>query len=141
MRKVIKGRLYDTETARLIVNWSDGYQSDLSHISETLYRKRTGEYFIHGDGGAMSPYAVSCGQNEWRGGEAIRPLTYNEASEWMELHADADLYDAEFGVPDEGIEHDLHVIVSEAAWQAISRAAARDETSVRDIIEQLVHTL
>lgn len=141
MRKVINGKLYDTDTARPIADWSKGYSSDFAHVSETLYRKRTGEYFLHGEGGPMSAYAESCGQSQWRGGEAIRPLDYDAARRWMEGHADADAYEREFGIPDEDGEHDLHVIVSEAAWQAISRAAARDETSVRAIVERLASTL
>lgn len=141
MRKVIKGKLYDTVKATAIVNWSYGYVNDFNHVSETLFRKRTGEYFLHGRGGAMSRYAQSCGQNQWSGGEAIVPMTYEEARAWMEEHATAENYEREFGVPDEGSEHDLHVIVSEAAWQTISRTAASECTTVRAIIERLADTL
>lgn len=141
MRKVINGKLYDTDTARPIVNWSKGYTTDFSYVSETLYRKRTGEYFVHGKGGPMSAYRETIGQSQWSGGEAIRPLDYDAARRWMEGHAEADQYEREFGIPDEDKEHDLHVIVSETAWQAISRAAAQDGTSVRAIIERLASTL
>lgn len=142
MRKVIKGKLYDTDKATMVAEWSnDFYVTDFHHFSETLYRKRTGEYFIHGEGGPMSRYAESCGQNQWQGGEAIKPLTYDEAKRWMEECGSAEAYEREFGIPDEDAEHDLHVIVSETAWQAISRAAVRDETSVRAIIERLASTL
>lgn len=141
MRKIIKGRLYDTSTAQLIADWSHGYPRDFGYYCETLYRKRTGEYFLHGEGGPMSKYAERAGQNEWMGGEAIQPLTYDDAREWAEAHVDADVYESEFGVPDEDGEHDLHVIVSEAAWQAISRAATQEGTSVRVIIERLADGL
>ena len=141
MRKVIKGKLYDTETATRVGEWSDGYVSDFRFVCETLYRKRTGEYFIHGEGGPMSAYAESCGQNQWQGGKAIKPLTYDEARIWAEVHLDADEYEAEFGIPDEDAEHDLHVIVSETAWQSISRAATRDGVTIRAIIERLADTL
>lgn len=142
MRKVIKGKLYDTATATKVVEYENmGDVRNVHHFYETLYRKRTGEYFIHGEGGAMSPYAESCGQNEWCGGQAIRPLTYDEARDWAEGFADTDVYEAEFGVPDEGAEHDLHAIISEAAWQALSRAATRDGVTVRSVIEQLADTL
>ena len=89
----------------------------------------------------MSKYAESCGQNQWQGGEAIKPLTYDQAKKWMEEYGSAETYESEFGVPDEDKEHDLHVIVSETAWQAISKAAVQDETSVRAIIERLAATL
>ena len=141
MRKVIRGKLYDTGTAREVGEWSDGYPSDFRYVSETLYCKRTGEYFVHGEGGAMSRYAESCGQNQWQGGEAITPLTYDAAREWAEGHLDADEYEAEFGIPDEGVDHDMHVVISEAAWQAISRTAAAEGVPVREIVERLASTL
>lgn len=141
MRKVINGKLYDTEKARKIAEWSDGYPRDFGYVSETLYRKRTGEYFIHGEGGPQSAYAQSCGQNSWMGGEKITPVSYESAKDWMERHCEADEYEAEFGTPAEGSEHDLHVIVSEAAWQALSRAAAQDGVTIGAIIERLASTL
>lgn len=141
MKKVIKGKLYDTEKATEVGSWHDGYPSDFRYVCETLYRKRTGEYFLHGEGGPMSRYAQSCGQNQWTGGESITPLTYEAAKQWAEDHLDADEYEAEFGIPEEDAEHDLHVIVSEAAWQAISRAATSEGITVRAIIERLAATL
>lgn len=141
MRKVIKGKLYDTEKATMVAEWSDGYPSDFRYCCEELYRKRTGEYFVHGEGGAMSKYAESCGQNQWMGGEAIRPVSYDEARQWLEEHGTAEEYEAEFGIPDEGAEHDLHVIISEAAWQAISRRAASEGSTVRNVIEAMAATL
>jgi len=141
MRKVIKGKLYDTDTAARIADWSDGYPRDFGYTHETLYRKRTGEYFLHGAGGPSSPYAKSCGQNQWMGGEAIRPFTCSEAKAWMEQRADADDYEREFGIPDEGAEHDLHAIISEVAWQQLSRAASDEGVTVRAIIERLASTL
>lgn len=142
MRKVIKGKLYDTATATKVAEYENMADVRNFHwFCTTLYRKRTGEYFLHGEGGAMSPYGRSCGQNEWCGGESIRPLTYDDAREWAETYLNADEYEAEFGIPDEDAERDLHVIVSEAAWQSISRAATRDGATIRAIIERLADTL
>ena len=141
MRKVIKGKLYDTETAQMVAEWSYGYPRDFEYTSETLYRKRTGEYFLHGEGGPRSPYAQTIGQNQWSGGEAIRPLAYGEAKAWMEKRAEVEDYEREFGIPDESAEHDLHVIIIETAWQQLSRAATSDGTTVRAVIERLASTL
>ena len=45
MKKIINGRKYDTETAKEIGYWSNGYPcSDFNHCEETLYLKKTGEY-------------------------------------------------------------------------------------------------
>lgn len=102
MMKIIKGRKYDTATAREVADWANNYDyRDFSHCSETLYCKRTGEYFLHGVGGPATKYAVSAGQNSWSGGEKIIPLDYEEAREWAEKHMDGEAYEAEFGAVEE----------------------------------------
>jgi DNA-binding transcriptional regulator YiaG len=103
MKRIINGKRYDTETARLVGEYcSPGSDSDFSHLEESLYQKRTGEYFIAGVGGPMTKYSVSTGQNSWSGGAKIITLTSEEAREWAEEHLTADEYEAEFPVtPDE----------------------------------------
>jgi hypothetical protein len=38
-------------------------------VCEELYRKRTGEYFLYGEGGPMSKYSRQVEQNGWAEGE------------------------------------------------------------------------
>lgn len=135
MRKVIKGKVYDTDKASIVASADNGLPvNDFRYAGETLYRKRTGEYFLHGEGGAMSSYARSVdGSMGW--GELIEPMTYDDARTWMERNASAEEYEAEFGIPDEDGEHDLHVIISEVAWQSLSRAAAVRGVTVGAIVE------
>lgn len=101
MKKIINGKRYDTETAEKIGVWDNARSiSDFDCCEETLYRKRTGEFFIHGGGGARTKYASeSYGMYGW--GEAIVPLTYDEAREWAETHLDADRYEELFPVTDD----------------------------------------
>ena len=102
MKRIINGKLYNTDTAKEIGVWSNNYNyGDFAYCSETLYRKRTGEFFLYGHSGAMSKYAKSCGQNSWSGGEDITPLTEAEAKKWAEKHLDADEYIEIFGEPEE----------------------------------------
>ena len=63
-----------------------------SQSYQELYRKKTGEYFLYGRGGAMTMYGECCGSNSWTGGSAILPLTVDEAQEWVMEHCDADTY-------------------------------------------------
>ena len=102
MKKVINGKRYDTETAQLIGSASFGYRTDLYFWSEELYRKKTGEFFLYGEGGPTSIYSRRTGSNEWSGGEEIRPLSLREAQEWAEEHLDADEYEQVFGKIEEG---------------------------------------
>jgi len=93
MKKVINGKLYNTESAKKLGYWSNGIsRSDFQFCEETLYKTRSGQYFLHGEGGPMTKYAVSCGQNSWSGGEHIEPINEDTARKWCEEHLDADEY-------------------------------------------------
>ena len=98
MKKIINGRMYNTETAYKIQEWDNGmYGNDFRGCEETLYKKKTGEYFIYGSGGALSKYSISCGNNSCSGSSDIIPLQKNEARIWMETQGDPDSYIKEFG--------------------------------------------
>lgn len=102
MKKIINGKLYNTDTATQIAIYNNGYYiNDFNCVYETLYRKRTGEFFIHGEGGAMSEYSVRCSDGSWCWGEKIIPLTEKGAQRWAEVHLEADEYIKLFGEPEE----------------------------------------
>ena len=101
MRKVINGRTYNTETSKRIGSWDNGiYGSDFRNCEEDLYKNTKGAYFLVGEGGPMSKYSVSHG-NDTSGGRELIPMTATEAQEWAESHLDAEDYEAEFGVQEE----------------------------------------
>ena len=97
MKKIIKHKVYNTETAKAVAFYHNGFKWGYSyHVSETLYRKRTGEFFLHGYGGEMTEY----GKHKfgfWWGGENISPLTEEDAKVWVTAFCDADTYIALFG--------------------------------------------
>lgn len=97
MKKIINGRKYDTGTAEKLGERSYSYRGDFNFVSEELYRKKTGEFFLYGEGGGMTQYASRVDSNCWTGGEDIIPLTEKEAKEWAERFLDADEYEAIFG--------------------------------------------
>ena len=43
MKKIINSKKYDTSTAKPLYTMSNGAYGDFSHVSETLYVKKTGE--------------------------------------------------------------------------------------------------
>lgn len=96
MKKIIGGKAYNPETAKKVGEYWNG-QSGYNYIVEAMYRKRTGEYFLYALGGANTQYAKPAGQNCWTGGEKIIPLSHDEATEWAEVHMDADDYEDVFG--------------------------------------------
>lgn len=97
MKKIINGKKYDTTTATLVAEWSNGYGSgDFHHCSEELYQKRTGEFFLFGEGGPLSKYAeTSDGNNCY--GERISLMDENEAKYWVMENCSADTYIELFG--------------------------------------------
>lgn len=128
MRKIIKNRIYDTESAHRVcdpVSPTGMYDvRDFHYFEETLYRKKTGEYFLHGHGGPLSPYAEPYGQNGSQSGERIVPFTPEQAREWAESHLDADEYEAEFGpVDDDGEAVAVTVRISKPAKAILDRLA------------------
>lgn len=101
MKKIINGKKYDTATATCLASYSNGLSRwDFHHISEWLYRKRTGEFFLCGYGGPMTEYRRTIGSNEWCGGEKFTPLTEAEARKWVEEKAN-DRYEEIFGEVEE----------------------------------------
>lgn len=136
MKKIISNRLYDTDTAREIASNSHGEgPRDFRYYSETLFRKKTGEYFLYGHGGPNSRYAESCGQNTWTGGEKIIPLSLESAHEWGEGNMDADDYQREFGpVSEDGGRTTLSVCMDTAIAERIRREAKEKGMSVSALI-------
>ena len=101
MKKIANGRLYNTETAAFIDEFSFSLPGDFNYVREILYRKKTGEFFLYAAGGANSRYARKIGQHTWAPDETILPLSDEEAMGWMEEHGSADDYIALFGEPEE----------------------------------------
>ena len=102
MKKIINGKKYDTETATPVASFSNsGGWRDFAHYEETLYRKKTGEFFLYGEGGPMTKYARSTGLNSWSGGDGFEPLTEDEAKLWLERFSDTETYEAQFGAVEE----------------------------------------
>lgn len=101
MKKIVQGVLCDTTTAKHLGKASYLGSRDFAHWSEELYRTKSGKYFLYGEGGPASRYAVTIGQNEWSGGEKIQLLSRETAMEWAEEHLDGEEYAAAFGNPEE----------------------------------------
>ena len=102
MKKIINGRLYDTRTAEEIDSWSNGLlPGDFERCEETLYRKKTGEFFLLGEGGPLSKYVKQNGSNSWSGSRRIIPMSVDEAKKWCEDYSSADCYIRLFGEVEE----------------------------------------
>lgn len=139
MKKVIKGKRYDTETAKEVACDSYSNYRDFAHWTETLYRKSTGEFFLYGEGGPMSRYAEPVGQTGWSGGEKIIPLSVEAAKEWAEEHLDGDEYEKIFGVIEEtGEKKMISLTLPVGKVEAIKRGAAESQMSLSDYVASVI---
>ena len=101
MKQIINGKMYNTETATKLGRYWNGLSTrDFRNVRETLYRKKTGEYFIYGEGGPMTQYSQPFGDMR-SSGEAIVPLSESDARAWAEKNLTADEYTEIFGEPEE----------------------------------------
>lgn len=88
MKRIIDGTRYDTGKAACVDDWGNCLpQSDFGYCAEWLYRTASGNWFLHGEGGAMSPYACRSGDSTGFG-ETIQPMTPEEALTWLEAKGD-----------------------------------------------------
>ena len=100
MNQIINRKRYDTLTATEVATYWNGLgRGDLRNVSEKLYRKKTGEFFLSGEGGAMTEYSKSNGNISW-GSSDIIPLTLEKAQQWVEEKANSS-YESIFGAVEE----------------------------------------
>lgn len=139
MKKIINNKKYDTTTAREVGSDSYSNPRDFHHWSETLYCKRTGEYFLHGEGGPASKYAERVEQNSWSGGEQIIPLSYANARKWAEEHLSADEFEAEFGeVTEDETAETITISMPAVLLARLRREAQANGTSVSKLLVDIL---
>jgi len=84
MKKIIDGKIYNTETAQKIAFATSDYpRGDFKDYSETLYRTKKGAFFLAGEGGPMTRWGKSVG-NMSTFGDGIVAMSQAEALEWIE---------------------------------------------------------
>ena len=137
MKKIIGGKVYDSDTARYVGSWDNGnFPNDLYYCAEELYCKKTGEYFLIGAGGAASKYSVGIGNNNWSGDTQIIPLTYDAAKEWAEKGLDADDYIAEFGeIAEDDTKRVVTINITTSLYESVKRTASERGTTISALIE------
>ena len=138
MKKIIKGSVFDTTTAKHLGGYSYLKPGDFSYFSENLYKTRSGKYFIHGVGGSASIYAEQVSQNEWEAGETIFAVSLERAKEWAEENLDCDLYIEIFGAPSE-VEQKIMTFSLDTNVESLLRAEQeKTGKNLSDIVSKLV---
>lgn len=76
MKKIIRKRLYDTQSAKLIKKYTYSYFGDPAGFEENLYQTPEGLYFLHVKGGVGSPHPA----------EDILNLAKAKVNSWIDSH-------------------------------------------------------
>ena len=140
MNKVIRGKRYNTETAKLVGTWeaNEPENSDFWE-KEELYQKRSGEFFLIGQGGAQTQYARFSMGGESKPGIELRPIEPEEASDWAEEHLTADEYEALFGpVAEDGSRGRITLTLLNSTIDTVRREAQRRKMNVNEYLEKLI---
>lgn len=125
MKKIIKGKVYDTSTAKKLgMRWI-GTEFDRTGWEE-LYKKKTGEFFT-----LYHSYRDNS--------ERIEPLTYDEAKAWSEEHLDTEEYLSIFGEPEEdSTKTALNIYVRADTAAKLKAEAGRQGVSIGELIEKMM---
>jgi hypothetical protein len=98
MKKIISGFRYDTEKSVLVGEYHTHElgMSDLRYWEAGLYKTpRSGQFFLAGEGHAMTRFASTNGNSSgW--GEKLIPMTKEQALEWAEQYLDAETIEEHF---------------------------------------------
>ena len=85
MRKVVKGKVVDTEKMVKLAEVRFGSVNDYNYVWETLfYDPESKLFYLYGRGGAASRYAEAVGVNQWSEGEKLMKITKGLALQWLE---------------------------------------------------------
>lgn len=138
MKKIINGKQLNTDTAKLIGEWDNGYQfTDFSYCYENLHLTRSGVYFLHYGGNANSCYGVWHG-NSGGSGEGIKVLSYDQARQWAEEHLNAENYTAHFEVVSDN-QVSLGCLITEAANAKIRRLASQNGVTLGEMVTKIIN--
>lgn len=144
MKKIINNRLYNTDTAKEIGEYTNGQVGGLDYMEETLYKKHNGEYFLYGFGGAQTRYAHQVELNGWGSGEEIMPFTFDQAREWAESRLSVDDYAKAFGMPSEGDDDEKSytpINLESSTYEKLNGYALSHDMTVDEAIAHLVNAV
>ena len=129
MNKVIRGKRYNTETAKLVGTWeaNEPENSDFWE-KEELYQKRSGEFFLIGQGGAQTQYARFSMGGESKPGIELRPIEPEEASDWAEEHLTAE----------DGSRGRITLTLLNSTIDTVRREAQRRKMNFNEYLEKLI---
>lgn len=97
MKAIIDRKSYDTEKATCVAEHLPAIPgSDFRFFREYLYRTESGAWFLQGEGGALSHWSQATDDGGSGYGEGIRPLSDDEALDWLERRKEIEVIEQYF---------------------------------------------
>ena len=84
MQRIIEGKCYDTTKATAVASYCCSQKGEPDYCEETLYRTKSGRYFLHGKGGAECEWGWPPMYNISGDGEGIAAMEPEDATDWLE---------------------------------------------------------
>lgn len=143
MKKIIGNKVFDTDTAQLIKRADhDNITSSEGKCKQSLYRKRTGDYFLCVSGARTDTFHnLHLADVKHDRERHIYPLTYEQTRSWAEAEMTADEWLAIFEPAEDDSLCPLNLTLSAAATSKFRLAAQRQQISQRELMERLIDTL
>jgi hypothetical protein len=142
VKRIINGKTYNTETATHICDLGCEYhRGDFKWHDTAMYRTKGGAFFLAGDGGAMSMWSQSVGQNSWGPGKGIKPLDKERALGLLEAEEQTDAIERWFGEqPEAGDEErdGFALRLPRSVKAAAEQRASEENVSLNTWIADLV---
>jgi hypothetical protein len=96
LKKIINAIVYNTNTAKKIASVHHKTNNHSNWFQEELYTTENGRWFIAGEGGSHSHYAIDEGEGNMNGGSDLLPRTIPETMSWLEKHRKYDVLEEYF---------------------------------------------
>lgn len=140
MNKVINGKKYNTDTAKMLAQIDNRLlPNDFGYESETLYLTKSGNYFLHGKGHAKSKYGEWHGNNRgW--GEKIIPLSDEAAKIWCQENLTAEKYEFIFGkLQEDRVKISADILLS--TKEKIDKLRNDNNMSIGQLLDMLINKI
>jgi hypothetical protein len=140
MKKIINGKVYDTDRARLIADVPHpNIKSSEGVCIQRLYLKRNGEYFLWLAGARSEIVSNMVLDSQPHDRERhFYPITYEQAKSWCESELLADEYISIFGEPEGANDVQLNLTISASTAAKFKMLAQERSITQKELFEALV---
>lgn len=143
MKKIIGNKVFDTDTAQLIKRADhDNIRNGEGKCKQSLYRKRTGDYFLYVSGARTGTFHnLHLNDAKHDRERHIYCLTYEQARAWCEAEMSAEEWLENFEPTEDDSLCPLNLTLSAAAVSKFRLSAQQQQISQRELMERLIDTL